>query len=399
MIERFQLQLFSNRIAEERKFIQVIMGPRQVGKTTMVHQFLNKTTIPHHFISAEGIRDLSSTWIEQQWETARIQQKQNSDREFLLLIDEIQKISNWSEMVKLLWDEDTRFNTPIKVVILGSSSLLIQKGLSESMAGRYEIIQMPHWNYIEMKNSFGFTPEQYAWFGSYPGSADLISDEERWKNYITNSLIEASISKDVLMMTTIYKPVLLRDLFEVGCQYSGQILSFTKIVGQLIDAGNTTTLAHYLHLLDTAGLLGGLEKYFTGKIRQRSSSPKFQVFNNALFSAQRIETFEEVISNPALWGRIVESAIGTHLLSYSKSENFKLFYWRQSGLEVDYVLAKGDQVIGMEVKTGHLKSNSGMDAFKKSFPSAKLILVGKNGIPWQEFLEINPGLLFDYHGH
>jgi len=380
-------------MAEKRRSIQVIIGPRQVGKTTMIEQFLSRKVLPFHFISADSIYTSQTIWLEQQWETARIMQSQQGGGEFILIIDEIQKITNWSETVKLFWDEDTHLNNPLKVILSGSSSLLIQKGLTESLAGRFEIIFMQHWTYLEMHKAFGWTPENYAWFGCYPGSADLISDENRWKSFIVNSLIETSISKDVLMMVTIYKPALLKNLFELGCLYSGQILSFTKILGQLADAGNTTTLSHYLSLLDTAGLLCGLEKYNCKKIKQRSSSPKFQVLNNALFSAQRTESFEEITSKPELWGRAIESAIGTHLLSYSKFENFKVYYWREAGHEVDFIISKGDQVVGIEVKTGYLKDRTGIDSFKKSYPTARVILVGKNGIPWQDFIKINPASL------
>ncbi len=223
----------------------------------------------------------------------------------MLIIDEIQKIGNWSEAVKREWS-DTAQRQSLKVVLLGSSRLLLQQGLTESLAGRFETLFIGHWSYREMKEAFDFTLDQYVWFGGYPGAATLINDEERWRRYITDSLIETSISKDILMLTRVDKPALMKRLFELGCGYSGQILSYTKILGQLQDAGNTTTLAHYLRLFNTAKLLGGLEKYSPEMVRRRASIPKFQVHNTALISAQQQHSFQEIAANPSRWGRWVE---------------------------------------------------------------------------------------------
>lgn len=282
----------------------------------------------------------------------------------------------------------------LKVILLGSSRLLLQSGLTESLAGRFETTYMGHWAYTEMQQAFGWNANQYAWFGGYPGSATLIEDEERWKNYVQQSLIETSISKDILMLTRVAKPALMKQLFELGCLYSGQILSFTKLLGQLQDAGNTTTLSHYLDLLNTAGLLAGLEKYSTNEIKKRSSSPKFQVHNTALISAQRNETIKEILLLPNEWGRIVESAIGAHLVNYSLSENFGLHYWRERNDEVDFILERRGKIIGLEIKTGASTGTKRMSAFQKQFNPDKVLLIGDSGLPWQEFLKINPSSLF-----
>lgn len=353
MFERSYLKRIKSRIKEPRKFIQIIFGPRQVGKTTMVTQLLEQLSIPNLHESADAISATNSTWLAQVWESARLRLKASGAAEFLLVIDEIQKIDNWSEVVKQQWDKDTRENTNIKVILLGSSRLLIQKGLTESLAGRFETLYLGHWSYAEMQEAFGWSIEQYVYFGGYPGSASLINDEERWKNYVKDSLIETSISKDILMLTRVDKPALLKQLFEIGCLYSGQILSYTKILGQLQDAGNTTTLANYLRLLSDSGLLGGLEKYAGNIIRKRGSSPKFQVYNNALITAQSDYSYEKAIIDPELWGRLVESSVGTHLLNHSVSERYNLNYWREGKHEVDFVLEKGDKVIGLEVKSGN----------------------------------------------
>jgi uncharacterized protein len=394
MFQRHHYQIVKQRIEEERLFIQVLIGPRQIGKTTLISQILENYTLPYHFISADAVAAGDTTWIEKQWEISRLKSATENASEFLLVLDEIQKIENWSEMVKKLWDEDTLKKRNIKVILLGSSRLLLQKGLTESLAGRFEEIYMGHWSFYEMEAAFGWSVDQYIWFGGYPGSVSLIHDEDRWKNYITNSLIETSISKDILMLTRVDKPALMKRLFELGCLYSGQILSYTKIMVQLLDAGNTTTLSHYLSLLDTAGLLAGLEKYSKDSIRKRSSSPKFQVHNTALISAQKNERFEEMVKLPDQWGRNVESSIGAHLMNHALMEGFKLYYWRDGNDEVDFVLERKGKVIGIEVKSGNTQRASGMAAFKNKFNPDKILLIGTDGLPYEQFLKINPTELF-----
>jgi predicted AAA+ superfamily ATPase len=394
MIKRADIEQFAIRINEPRSFIQVLVGPRQVGKTTMILQLLNETVIPNLFESADAVSNSNSEWILQIWETARLRMKATQASEFLLVIDEIQKIDNWSEIVKQQWDRDTREKTNIKIILLGSSRLLIQKGLTESLAGRFEITHLGHWSFSEMEKGFGWTIQEYIYFGGYPGTALLIKDEQRWRNYIKDSLIETSISKDILMLTRVDKPALLKRLFELGTLYSGQILSYTKLMGQLQDAGNTTTLSHYLKLLSDAGLLGGIEKYAGNAVHKRSSSPKFQVFNNALLTALGNYTFTELITNAKEWGRLVESAIGSHLINYSVSEHYELYYWRESNLEVDFVIKRNGKLIGIEVKSGRRAENKGMSAFAKSYNPDKVLLVGTGGIGIAEFLRMNPKDLF-----
>ena len=394
MFERNHLQILINRFKEPRRFIQVVMGPRQVGKTTLVMQLTTRLKMDHQFVSADSVAATNAVWLELQWENARIKQSKNKDQEFLLVIDEIQKIDNWSEIVKLLWDSDTRNKLNLKVILLGSSRLLLQQGLTESLAGRFESTYMGHWSFDEMYQAFGWNVNQYIWFGGYPGSAPLINNEDRWKVYVKESLIETSISKDILMLTRVDKPALMKRLFELGCLYSGQILSFTKILGQLHDAGNTTTLSHYLELLDTAGLLGGIEKFAPDVIRQRSSSPKFQVHNTALISAQRNESFKVIQKQSNEWGRIIESSIGAHLINHSITEKFNLYYWRERNDEVDFIIERSGKVIGLEVKSGAASATSGMSAFKNKFKPHKILLIGNSGIPLKDFLLINPISLF-----
>ena len=375
------------RIQEPRRFIQVLLGPRQVGKTTLALQVMEALDKPFHFISADmaTLQDLS--WLQQQWEVAR--QKVVKGKGGVLIIDEVQKIPNWSNLIKLLWDADTRDGLDLSVIILGSSPWLVQKGLTESLAGRFEVIPVTHWSFDEMNKIFGWSLEKYIYFGGYPGSAPLADENDtgRWKNYINDSLIETTISRDILLMTQINKPVLLRRLFQLGCTYSGQILSYTKMLGQLQDSGNTTTLAHYLELLAGAGILEGLQKFAMQDVRRRGSSPKFCVFNTALMTAQTNKTFKEAMQDHSFWGRLVESSIGAHLLNGIRGTQIELFYWREGDKEVDFVLKNGDSITAIEVKSGPENFNrSGIDLFVKEFKPKRVLLVGDKGISVDNFL-------------
>jgi len=394
MIRRNQLEIIKSRMNESRKFIQVLMGPRQVGKTTMMKQLTEETAIKTISVSADGVINSNWLWIEQVWENARIQLKNSNNNELILIIDEIQKLDNWSEIVKEQWDFDTKENNNIKVILLGSSRLMIQKGLTESLAGRFEVTYVGHWSFSEIEEAFGWNVNQYIYFGSYPGAASLIHEEERWKNYIKDALIETSISKDILMLTRVDKPAVLRRLFELGCLYSGQILAYTKLLGELQDAGNTTTLSHYLTLLSDSGLLGATEKYAGNVIRKRASKPKFQVFNNALLTAQDDLTFDKAVLDSKIWGRLTESAIGAHLLNNAITNNYKVYYWREKNDEVDFILERKNTLIALEVKTGRRAENSGMRVFAQTFKPKKVLLVGTGGIDIETFLRMNPGDLF-----
>ena len=393
-MERVYLQTIKSRLFEPRMFIQVIVGPRQVGKTTMVHQLLEQIDLPYIFESADAVASSNSAWLNQIWDSARVRQKLLDQKEFLIVVDEIQKIENWSEIVKRNWDKDTNEKTNIKVILLGSSRLLIQKGLTESLAGRFEKTYLGHWSYSEMQEAFGWSLEQYIYFGGYPGSAPLIGDENRWKSYVKDALIETSISKDILMLTRVDKPALLKRLFELGSIYSGQIVSLTKLIGEMQDAGNTTTLSHYLTLLSDGGLLGGISKYAGEQVRSRASQPKFQVYNNALLSSQSSERFEDMILKPKEWGRLVESSIGAHLVNFAQVERFNLYYWREKNNEVDFIIEQGGNVIGIEVKSGRRSTNNGMAIFAEKFNPKKVVVVGTGGIPLEDFLKINPINLF-----
>ena len=387
MIRRTLHDELLKRLKEKRRFLQVLAGPRQAGKTTLVRQVMSASHLPAHYASADepSLRG-DRTWLEQQWDIARLKAGEAKSGA-LLVLDEIQKITGWPNVVKLLWDADTHPGVALKVVLLGSAPLLIQSGLAESLAGRFEVIAVPHWSFTEMREAFGWTVEQYIFYGAYPGAAGLIETPERWRRYILDSLIETTISRDILSLNRVDKPALLRRLFLLGCAYSGQILSYQKMIGQLTDAGNTTTLAHYLELLQGAGMLAGLAKYSHSQARQRASSPKLQVLNTALMSAQDHRSLTEARKEGDHWGRLVESAVGAHLFNSSFGTNIRVTYWRERSQEVDFVLQQGKTVVAIELKSGgRRESLPGMAAFARQFKPKRQLLVGGQGIALAEFL-------------
>jgi len=384
---RAHAQDLRQRLDEPRRFIQVVAGPRQTGKTTLVRQVLGAWGEAAHYASADEPTLRDRSWLVQQWEIGRTLARDASTTGAVLALDEIQKIPEWSETTKQLWDEDTADGVPLRVVVLGSAPLLVQRGLSESLAGRFEILHVPHWSFSEMKGAFGFSLDDYLYFGGYPGGAPLAHDPARWRRYIVDSLVETTLARDVLLLTRVDKPALLRQLFQLACSYSGQILSYTKMLGQLQGAGNTTTLAHYLNLLTGAGMVTGLPKYSGSVVRQRGSIPKLQVYNTALVTAQSGLSPEEARADREFWGHLVESAVGAHLVNAAASGRCLVHYWRHQNREVDFVVQAGKRVLAVEVKSGRRRDAlPGIALFLKEHPGARPLLVGGDGIPLERFL-------------
>lgn len=370
------------------------MGPRQVGKSTVVKQVLLDYEGEYLFFSADNVPATNSAWISDCWSSMRRLMIAKELKSMVLVIDEIQKIANWSEVVKKEWDHDSFHEIGIKVLLLGSSRVLLEKGLSESLSGRFEEIRMTHWSYPEMRECFGFTLDQNLFFGSYPGAAPLIKDEDRYQQYIQSSIIDATINKDILMDTPIGKPALLRQTFELAAAYSGQILSLNKMLGSLQDAGNTTTLAGYINLLNESALLCGLQKFSMDTARRKASIPKFQVYNNALKTVLNPLTFEQALLDRKAWGHLFESGIGAYIVSQSFAHRFEVYYWRERNDEVDFILKKKGTVVAIEVKSNAEKNTAGLSKFKEMFHPTEALVVGEGGFPVEEFLSLDLRKLF-----
>jgi predicted AAA+ superfamily ATPase len=379
------VEQIENRVGEDRRFIQIVAGPRQTGKTTAVLQALEDSKIKFHYVSADDPNMVSRQWLTNEWDQARLLQRKTGEA-FLLAVDEIQKVKDWSSIVKFLWDEDTRKKIPLKVILSGSSALLLQKGMAESLMGRYEILYCPHWNLKECKDAFGYSLDEFLFFGGYPGAAALKNDEGRWARYIGTSIVEPTISQDILMMEEVRKPALLRALFMLGAGYSAQELSYTKILGQLQDAGNTVTLSHYLELLEKANVLCGLRKFSPNKIYSRQSSPRFLVYDTSLMTYADGASRKRFLENKDDRGRLTESAVGAYLLARGKEEGFEVYWWRERSHEVDFVIRKGSAVTAVEVKSGRVRKIGGSDEFLKKYPGSFRLAAGSANCELEEFL-------------
>jgi predicted AAA+ superfamily ATPase len=383
-IEREIVGTLQKHLRGPANLLQVVVGPRQVGKTTAVHQLIDRWKGPSHYASADLPAPPAADWISAQWQLARGLGGRGNR---LLVLDEVQKVPRWSEVVKSHVDEDRRRRTALRVVVLGSSSLLVRHGLTESLAGRFELHHAPHWSLGECRRAFGWDLDRWLYFGGYPGAAPLARSRERWASYVRSSLIETVLSRDVLLLAPVAKPALLRQLFGVACQAHAEILPFNKMLGQLQDAGNTVTLAHYLELLEAAYLVTGLPRWSPGKVRLRASSPKLVVWNNALVTAMADRGYGDLRGRPDLWGRLVENAVGAHLLAAAATGAVGVHYWREGADEVDFVLSRGDRVLALEVKSGRPRPARGLAAFQRRFPTSRTLVVGTGGVSLEKFFE------------
>ena len=384
MFRREVSRVLEGRLREPRRFIQIVMGPRQTGKTTAVKQALRSLDAPAVVYDAGSARALPAARIATEWEQARMLARREGGA--VLFIDEAQKADGWSDAVKALWDEDSWDDVPLHVVVSGSSSLLIRKGLSDSLKGRFEVIRSTQWSLPEMEEAFSFGLDEFLLRGGYPGAAALAGDAGRWLDYMDDSIIASTISNDILQLENVRKPALLGRLFELGSYYSGQELSYRKILGQLDDKGNTDTVAHYLDLLDGAGMLAGLQKYHPKEHQSRRSSPRFMVYDTALMAAAWRDRAGALLSDSELRGRLVESAVGSCLLNRAAAERFELRWWRDGGDEVDFVVRRGDALTAIEVKSGRVKSLDGLERFVGRHPGARPLVVGGDANPLEGFL-------------
>jgi predicted AAA+ superfamily ATPase len=391
--ERPMNSVLQARLLEPRRTVQFLQGPRQVGKTTSVRQVLAALPLPSAYADADAPENQTRAWIREQWEAARVLHA-SSGGPVVLALDEVQKIAQWSDVVKQLWDEDTWHGRDVRVVVLGSQPWLAGRGMSESMAGRYEVVRATHWTWPEVRDAFGWDLERFVHFGGYPGAAAFVDDEERWRGYVLDTAIESTVTRDVLHMTRVDKPALLRQALYLGCEYSARELSLQKMRGRLEDAGSVTTLANYLHLLDEAGMLAALNKYAGQAARRRASVSKLQVRNNALVSAVTGRSFTEVRGDPERWGRVVESCVGAYLAERARETRSALHYWRAGNDEVDFVYVAGSRVLAVEVKTApDPRPMRGLAAFKDAFGGGpELLVVGAGGMPLDEFLSGGAGI-------
>lgn len=396
MYQRRHLNILKSRMAEPRRRMQIVMGPRQVGKSTLVGQFTEWISVPFDFFAADGVNRFDSSWIPNKWQQVRMRMDIHSEQEHILIIDEVQKIRGWSEQVKKEWDEDSRSHRNLKVILLGSPRLLSQKGLEESLEGRFETIKMGYWDWQEMHEAFGFSMDEYVYFGGFPGLAPDIQDEDRWRNLMEDSIISPILTRDILEIEEIRNPALLRQVFELACIESAKELSLTKMQGTM-NSGTVPTIKNYLDILNKSMIVQPLQNYSPSRVKEKQSVPKMQVFNNAFRNRFGTFSFDEARVDPAEWGRLVESAVGAHLANRAMTDDYELFYWRnERRQECDYVLRKGQALVAIEVKSGSVDKTVGFEKFKERFADkvTAAFIVGPHALPLDDFFIMDLKSLF-----
>lgn len=361
IITRYYQKVLLDRLNAKSPLIQILIGARQVGKSTAAQTIFDSWEGPKHFVTADSPTPPPAQWIGWEWEKAR-----RLGNGVLIIIDEVQKVPGWSEEIKRLFDPERGKGT-VKVLLLGSSSLGLSRGVSESLAGRFELVPAPQWTFAECKTAFGWDFDTFLKYGAYPGAAEFAGDDERWRNYILNSIIEPVLGRDVLIQRTVAKPALFRQTFEMAVQYPAHIISLQKMLGQLQDRGNATTMKHYLDLLKQCFLILPLQKFSGSLIQTKQSSPKIIVLNHALTHAY--VNFNRINVDPGWYGFLFESILGAHL---AQIPNAELFYWREGNHEIDFVLKRQDEIFAIEVKSGLRKKAGGALSFSNRFPKARV---------------------------
>ena len=388
-IERAVVAELRKRLHANPNLLQVVVGPRQVGKTTALEQVIEGWSGGAHYATADLPAPPDAAWIQAQWAVAR-QQTQKRRGSALLVLDEIQKVARWSEVVKAELDDDRRHRRPLRVVVLGSAALSVARGASESLAGRFETHFVPHWSAPECQRAFRWDLDRWLYFGGYPSAAPLTKSHARWADYVRGALMEPVVTRDVLQLAQVAKPALLRRLLMAATAAPAEVVSLTKLLGQLQDAGNVVTLAHYLELLGASFVVSGLQRWSPERARLRASPPKLVFWSNTFVTASAAESFREARARPERWGRLVENAVGAQLLVAARHHGFQLWYWRDGNDEVDYVVEHGRRVWAIEVKSGRPRAASGLAAFTRRYPAARAVVVGSGGLALDDFFGSSP---------
>ncbi len=376
------LDPLQENLSRKVHLLQILVGPRQVGKTTAIEQLLETWPHPTLYATADQLAPPDTGFISENWKQARGLKGEMP----LLVIDEVQKIGHWSDAVKMLHDEDVRVKRNLRVVLLGSSALMLQRGMKESLAGRFQLIPCSHWFFPECQEAFGWSLNQFLFYGGYPGAVPFADDFIAWRDYVQNSLLETVVGRDIPAVQRVDNPALFRQTLHLACQHPAEIISLQKLVGQLQDRGSINTLANYLEFLSAAFLIRPVQKWSSRPLRVRASSPKLIVQNNALINALRNVAYPEALSDKVFYGRLVENTVGAALVNSGE----EVYYWNDRDKEVDFVVHRGNKILAIEVKSGVSEAGvSGLKTFQARFPGAVAVTVGGEGADMsvEEFLE------------
>ncbi len=382
--------------------IQLLAGPRQVGKTTLLLELAERHGKVAIYAAADGPEAALPGFWERLW--SRAEGTASTEGRALVLLDEAHVLHDWAGHLKREWDRLRRGKLPVQVVATGSSALRLAHGSRESLAGRFERITLTHWSASSLAEVFGVPPTEackiLVEMGSYPGAFEFRKDSPRWSAYVRDAILEPAVGRDILALAAVRKPALLRQVFGVAASAPTQILSLQKIQGQLQDRGALETIAHYLALLEEAFLVATLQKHSTRPARQRSAPPKVVPLNNALLAVMDPRGIPDRTREPERWGVWVENACLAHAWNAGQRVN----YWREEPLEVDGVLEGGWGAWAIEVKTGRISASDlkGLGEFVRRHPKFRPLIVcdddarrvaeraGFETVPWTDFLLHGP---------
>lgn len=384
------------RISEPApSLIQLLVGPRQVGKTTLLLELADTLGPQAIYVACDTPEASLPGWRDRLWQRVR---EQAARSKATLLLDEIQAVSGWSAWLKSCMDQVKRQRVPLHIVATGSSSLRLGAGARESMAGRFERHVLPQWSARNLHELLDVpaneAPARLVALGGYPGAVRFWNDPDRWRSYIRDAIIEPAIGRDILQLEQVRKPALLRQVFALATAHPAEILSLDKIAGALAERGALETIAHYLDLLKAAFLVAPTHKYSDAEIRRRRSPPKLVVLDNALLAAT--SSAPDPRTDTARWGRWVENACLAHAIHQGE----EVFYWREEPWEVDgvFVGPRGRWLV--EVKTGAYTQTDlrGLAQAAIRFPKFKPLVLCDRGceaparaagfaaLAWDEFL-------------
>lgn len=381
--------------------IQLVTGPRQVGKTTLLLDLAAQYGEAAMYTAADAPEAGVPGYWDRFWAGAESRAERGTT---IVLLDEIHLLPDWASSLKASWDRFRRRHLPIHIVATGSSGLRVTQGSRESLAGRFERIVFAHWSAAALASTFNVpTAEavrQSVLFGTYPGAWDLARDEARWRAYIRDAIIEPAIGRDVLALGQVRRPGLLRQVFAVAVGSPAEIVSLQKIQGQLGDRGALETVAHYLELLRDAYLVAGLEKFTRRAVRRRAAPSKLVTLNNALLSATHPNGPPDPARDAARFGAWIENAC----LASAINQGQRVTYWREEPLEVDAVVEGSWGAWAIEIKTGRFdrRDLTGLFEFCRRHPAFRPLVVTRPGdddiarrfrlpaITWVDYLAAGP---------
>lgn len=377
--ERTHVQALLSRLSLPSPAVQAVVGPRQVGKSTLIRQVLEKLEAPTVFLSCKSVQYRQTGWIHKEWEIARLLAKHHGH--CVIAVDDAQRLPGWAPLLCQLHKEDLEQQRDIRIVITGSSELELLQQLKDKFPQSHEVIRAGYWTYPEMRCAFNWGIEQYLFYGGLPRSGDEPSDDETWLNWIRELMFDNLLKEDVKAVAPAQNHEAIFDYFKVSSVHSGNIMSYAQLAQKLPFTVKPTTLANYQKVLSRAGISNGLARIQDGGEISRSGSPKLQLSSNAWLTGMMNSRFDKLRSQGVIWKQVFKSAVGAHLLNFAQENAYSVHYWFDRQHRVDFVLKKNDALVPIVVMPGDVKQGTdAIQAFAKNnaMPHAIILQAGND---------------------